>query len=225
MTNVLLIDDDNELGEMLTEYLAGDGFTTTCITDGRRGVELATSGDYEVVVLDVMLPDISGTEVLRQIRLASDVPVLMLTAKGSELDRVVGLELGADDYVAKPYFPRELIARLRALLRRKLPSNSKPMLSLGKLELSEAKREVSWNGVSFELTTKEFNLLMALLRAEDAVATKDDLSKSALGRKRAHYDRSVDVHIVNLRRKLHSSTDGNIEIETIRGVGYRLKVD
>lgn len=225
MTKVLLIDDDNELGEMLTEYLAGEGFVTTFVADGRRGVQMATSGNFEVVVLDVMLPGFSGTEALRQIRLESDVPVLMLTAKGSELDRVVGLELGADDYVAKPYFPRELTARLRALLRRRLPSNSKAILSLGKLTLNEPKREVCWHEKPFELTTKEFNLLAALLRAEDAVATKDELSKSALGRKRAHYDRSVDVHIVNLRRKLHSSTGGSVEIETIRGVGYRLKVD
>lgn len=223
MANVLLIDDDAELSEMLTDYLAGEGFATTTVTDGPSGAQRALSGFFDVVVLDVMLPGMAGTEVLRRIRAASDVPVLMLTAKGSELDRVLGLEMGADDYVAKPYFPRELVARLRALLRRK-PGGVRRTLAAGKLTLNEGRREVAWDGRPFDLTTKEFNMLAVLLRAEDAVATKDELSKSALGRLRANYDRSVDVHIVNLRRKLSAATAGSAEIETVRAVGYRLRV-
>lgn len=224
MANVLLIDDDVELSEMLTEYLAGEGFAITCVTDGKHGADRAVTGFFDAVILDVMLPGISGTEVLRLIRAESDVPVLMLTAKGSEIDRVIGLEMGADDYVAKPYFPRELVARLRALLRRKLPSNgSIKALSFSALTLSEPKREVLWGGKPLDLTTREFNMLAVLMRADDTVATKDDLYKSALGRVRQPYDRSVDVHIVNLRRKLFAVTDGKVEIETVRAVGYRLK--
>ena len=224
MDKILLIDDDVDLCEMLSEYLVREGFSTTVASTGHKGIAKALGETFDAIILDVMLPDVSGTEILRQIRSASEVPVLMLTAKGSEIDRVVGLEMGADDYVAKPYFPRELIARLRAILRRKSGSTPKPIYSLGGLTLDERKRSVEWNGDAFDLTTREFNILMVLLQADDAVATKDELSQKALGRSREHYDRSVDVHIGNLRRKLALSSSERIEIETVRGIGYRLKV-
>jgi len=225
MTQILLIDDDSELSGMLTEYLAGEGFTTTTIAQGGDGVIAATSDRFEAVILDVMLPGMSGIEVLREIRRKSAVPIIMLTAKDSDIDRVVGLEMGADDYIAKPYYPRELVARLRAVLRRQAPdsakSERKPLIS--GLSFSRARRETAWQGVPIELTATEFNMLGSMLEAGETVMTKDELSRDVLGRARAPYDRGIDVHISNLRRKLAAASGGALEIETIRGVGYRLK--
>ncbi|OAI43224.1 two-component system response regulator, partial [Rhizomicrobium sp. SCGC AG-212-E05] len=190
--------------------------------DGEKG---ALSGSFDAVILDVMLPGIDGNEVLRRIRKTSSVPVIMLTAKGSDVDRVVGLEMGADDYVPKPYFPRELVARLRAVLRRQGGIKpSRKHLALGGLELSSGKREALWNGTSFDLTTSEFDLLEQLMLGGENVSTKEELSMKVLGRAREAYDRSVDVHVSNLRRKLTACSLGLIEIETIRSVGYRLRV-
>lgn len=225
MTHILLIDDDAELSGMLTEYLAGEGFETTTVSNGEDGVAAATSDRFQAVVLDVMLPGMSGIEVLREIRRKSAVPVIMLTAKGSDIDRVVGLEMGADDYIAKPYYPRELVARLRAVLRRQAPEpsgrGSKPMI--GGLLYNRARREASWHGTPIELTATEFNMLGSLVEAGNTVMTKDELSREVLGRVRAAYDRGIDVHISNLRRKLTAASLGALEIETIRGIGYRLK--
>jgi two-component system OmpR family response regulator len=224
MTNILLIDDDLELSEMLTEYLAGEGFETTTVLNGSEGAAAAVSNLYSAVILDVMLPGMSGTEVLRRIRQTSSVPVIMLTAKGSDIDRVVGLEMGADDYIAKPYYPRELVARLRAVLRRQAQNDAQSRnAALAELYFSKTRREVSWNAVPIELTATEFNMLEALLRAGETVATKEDLSRSVLGRDHEAYDRSVDVHVGNLRRKLLAASGGKLEIETVRGVGYRLR--
>jgi two-component system, OmpR family, response regulator len=223
--NILIVDDDPALSEMLTEYLAGEGFKTAAAFNGPDGVTAALSGQYDAVILDVMLPGMDGGEVLRRIRQSSTVPVIMLTAKGGDVDRVVGLEMGADDYVAKPYFPRELVARLRAVLRRQreVPPQPSPSLKKGALELSPGKREVTWKDRPFELTTTEFDMLEYLMRGGEIVSSKEDLSLKVLGRPREIYDRSVDVHVSNLRKKLAQASEGALEIETIRGVGYRLR--
>ncbi len=224
--HILLVDDDPALSELLTEYLAGEGIRTTAAFNGLDGEKAALSGSFDAVILDVMLPGIDGNEVLRRIRKTSNVPVIMLTAKGGDVDRVVGLEMGADDYVPKPYFPRELLARLRAVLRRQgdVKPSQRTSLALGGLELSSGKREALWNGSSFDLTTSEFDLLEQLMLGGENVSTKEALSLKVLGRAREAYDRSVDVHVSNLRKKLAACSLGLIEIETIRSVGYRLKV-
>ncbi len=224
--HILLVDDDPALSEMLIEYLAGEGIKTTAAFNGPDGAAAALSGQYDAVILDVMLPGMDGNEVLRRIRQSSSVPVIMLTAKGGDVDRVVGLEMGADDYVAKPYFPRELVARLRAVMRRQREAQpqASEALKQGELELSPGKREVTWKGSPFELTTTEFDMLECLMRGGELVSSKEDLSLKVLGRQREIYDRSVDVHVSNLRKKLAHASDGALEIETIRGVGYRLRL-
>lgn len=223
---ILLVDDDLELGTMLSEYLGGEGFVTTHVLTGKSGVQHALSGNYVAVVLDIMLPDINGSEVLRQIRHYSKIPVIMLTAKGDNIDRVIGLEMGADDYVPKPCYPRELVARLRAVLRRvepaPAPAGKGDGLRLAELTLSPATRQCHWQGEPLELTATEFNLLELLLRAPERVVSKDELSLHGLGRPREPYDRSVDVHICNIRQKLQALAGEAIGIETVRSIGYRL---
>lgn len=223
---ILLVDDDVELSDMLREYLEGDGFRVETVFNGAEGAARALSGAHDVVILDVMLPRLNGTEVLRKIRQITDIPVIMLTAKGDQIDRVVALELGADDYVAKPYYPRELAARLRAVLRRQGPAAVKlpSTLSLGGLTLQVGARRALWLDQPIELTPSEFDILAALMAAGDDVATKDALSLQGLGRARQSYDRSVDVHVSNLRLKLKSFSNGTIAIETVRGIGYRILV-
>lgn len=221
---VLLIDDDAALTAMLTEFLRGEGFETTAAYNGTDGALAALDPELDAVILDVMMPDISGIETLQRIRATSAVPVIMLTAKGAEDDRVAGLEMGADDYIAKPYYARELLARLKAVLRRRPSAQPAQLFTAGKLRLVPARREVTFDGQPFEVTTCEFDLLEVLLRNKDAVATKDDLSLSVLGRRREPYDRSIDVHVSNLRKKLLTASNKAIEIETVRAVGYRLKV-
>ena len=224
MPHILVIDDDKALTGMLTEYLSNEGFETTAVYDGVAGVQAAREKRYDVVILDVMLPTLGGMEVLRQIRQSSTVPVIMLTAKGDDIDRVLGLETGADDYVAKPYFPRELTARLRAVLRRHAPDRdmARRPVRIAALSLDPGKCEAVWNGERLDLTVSEFNILEVLMRAGDQVSTKDRLSLQVLGRCREPYDRSIDVHVSNLRRKLHGA-GAQLEIETVRGFGYRLK--
>ncbi len=224
--SILLVDDDAELSTLLREYLESEGFRVEAVFNGADGAARALSGEHDAVILDVMLPRMNGIEVLREIRRSSQVPVLMLTAKGDQVDRVVGLELGADDYVAKPHYPRELVARLRAVLRRHAPAGAPAAdpVALGGLEVQIAKRRASWQGMPIELTASEFNLLAVLVKTGDDVATKDALSLQGLGRTRQPYDRSVDVHVSNLRIKLESGSSGDIAIETVRGIGYRLRV-
>ncbi len=222
---ILLVDDDAELGEMLAEYMDREGFETSLAYNGEDGVTAALSGEHDVVVLDVMLPRLNGIEVLRRIRQTSAIPVIMLTAKGDHVDRIVGLEMGADDYMPKPCYPRELVARLRAVLRRSEGGGQShgQALALGGLRLAPDQRRVSWRDNDLDLTATEFNLLEALMREPGRVLTKDELSQRALGRPREPYDRSVDVHVSNLRQKLAAAAGQTVEIETVRGVGYRLR--
>jgi two-component system OmpR family response regulator len=221
---VLVVDDDVDLSAMLREYLEAEGFEISTEANGRAGLSAALSGQHDAVILDIMLPQMNGMEVLRLLRRESQVPVIMLTAKGDNVDRVIGLECGADDYLAKPYYPRELVARLRAVLRRR-PTPEEPRtsaLSCGPLAIDTETRRGAFNGRPMQLTASEFNILVALLRAGDCVSSKDELSKKALGRVWELYDRSLDVHISNMRQKIQAMGAG-IEIETVRGVGYRLK--
>lgn len=222
--NILIIDDDVEVTKMLGDYLRGEGFSVEAFYNAEDGIPAATSGAYDAVILDVMLPRLLGTEALRLIRQKSDVPVIMLTAKGDNVDRVVGLELGADDYVPKPYFPRELVARLRAVLRRRPARQDigqRTELAFADLHVDLDRRKVSCAGRELELTYSEFKLLTALLRAGDRVAAKNELSEQVLGRPLGPFDRSLDVHVSNLRQKLARCRSA-VGLATVRGVGYRL---
>jgi two-component system OmpR family response regulator len=223
--NILLVDDDAALTQMLAEYLEGEGFACRAVHNVAGGREAALSGLYDAVILDVMLPGGNGIDLLRAIRGISDVPVIMLTAKSNDTERVIGLELGADDYVAKPYFPPELVARLRAVLRRpaRRAANG-DHLRLGALTLDAARRWTGWDGAALELTATEFNLLEILIRAGERVSTKDELSLRLLGRRRESYDRSIDVHISNLRQKLERASAERLRIATLRGIGWRLEL-
>jgi two-component system, OmpR family, response regulator len=224
MTAVLLVDDDVELAELLGDYLAQDGFEVTTRHDGESGVAAALSGDFAIAVLDVMMPKLSGIEVLRRIRAAGSLPVLMLTAKGDDLDRIVGLELGADDYVPKPCQPRELAARLRAILRRTAQSAEAAQVPIvvGALRIRPELRRVEWDGAVVELTSTEFNLLEILARHAGRPVSKSNLSEQALGRPLARYDRSIDVHLSSIRHKLGTLADGRSCIQTVYRQGYQL---
>lgn len=225
MAKVLLIDDDVELGAMLKEYLEHEGFQTDVVLDGESGVSRLQGGAYDIAVLDVMMPGISGIEALRRIREFSRIPVLMLTARGDDLDRVLGLELGADDYVPKPCTPRELVARLRAILRRVLQpqgGSDSSVVVAGQLSLWPGRRRAEWDGKPMDLTSTEFNLLEALAREAGNVVSKAVLSEQGLGRPLSRYDRSIDVHVSNLRHKLGNLEDGRSWIQTVRGIGYQL---
>jgi two-component system OmpR family response regulator len=224
---ILLIDDDIILSGMLKEYLDAEQFITTTVTTGEAGIAAALSGHFDALILDVMLPDISGVAVLGKIRQSCNIPVIMLTAKGDNIDRIVGLELGADDYVTKPYDARELLARLRAVLRRSHNETPKQQIndtfSIDALKLFKKQHRVEWQGQPFELTTTEFSILEMLLANQDRIVTKDELSERIMGRRREIYDRSIDVHISNLRLKLLQVAKQAIMIETVRGVGHRLR--
>jgi two-component system OmpR family response regulator len=222
---ILLVDDDTALSAMLTEYLSGEGFEVDAVAHSRDAAPAALSGRYAAVVLDIMLPGVSGLEVLREIRQTSRVPVIMLTAKGDDVDRVVGLEMGADDYISKPFYSRELLARLKAVLRRTTSDETGRAgrsLAIGELVLVPARRTATWKDVPLVLTATEYNLLELLVTAAGDLVKKDELSEKALGRRRESYDRSVDVHITHLRQKLTAATAGQIEINTVWGVGYTL---
>jgi two-component system OmpR family response regulator len=224
--HVLLVDDDVDLSTMLRQYLENEGFKVTVDFNGKQAVAAAASGVYDAVILDVMLPTITGIELLRRIRQESTIPIIMLTAKGDQVDRVIGLELGADDYLPKPYYAPELVARLRAVLRRRNGARvgaAEAEIALSELRVNAPARRVTWRGAAVQLTTTEFNLLVALLQFGDRVATRDQLSRNVLGRSWESYDRSIDVHVNNLRQKLLTASEGGLEIETVRGVGYRAK--
>jgi len=227
MTSILVIDDDNELCELLTEYLQSEGFLVETTGDSQRGIERSLSGEHSLVVLDVMLPQISGFEVLRRIRTSSGIPVLRLTARGDEVDRIVGLEMGADDYLPKPFNPRELVARLRAIRRRTKELKQKQeihpadeVLIVGDLVLEPRTRLVKKAGCQVNVTAAEFSLLRELLREAGRVVSRERLTELVLGRKMMMFDRSIDVHVSSLRRKLGAEIAGSERIRAIRGVGY-----
>lgn len=229
MIRILLVDDDLELCSMQGQYLSNEGFAVQMYHDGESGLEEALSGDYDLILLDVMMPKLNGIEVLRRLRIHSNVPVLMLTAKGDDIDRIIGLELGADDYVSKPCTPRELVARVRAILRRADPdkqdSGQLQPLKVGALTISAASRSAAWQDNLLDLTSTEFNLLEILCRRAGRTISKEDLSMHTLGRPLARYDRSIDVHVSNLRQKLGVLKDGRSPIQTVRGIGYQLVVE
>jgi two-component system, OmpR family, response regulator CpxR len=222
---LLLIDDDTGLCELLESYLHPKGIELEAVNDGERGALLALKGSYDIVVLDVMLPSINGFEVLRRIRQSSQVPVLMLTACGDEVDRIVGLEMGADDYLTKPFNTRELLARLRVIQRRSAEVHATPdprpsVVEVDDVAMTPGTRTVLRGGDPLRLTSLEFSILEVLLRMAGTVVTRDELTRQALGRDFRGYDRSIDIHISNLRRKLGPTTDGNERIKSVRGVGY-----
>ena len=230
MIRVLLVDDDKELCAMQADYLAADGFAVTCAHDGAAGVAAALGGapgsEFAIVVLDVMMPRVNGIDALRQIREQSDVPVIMLTARGDDIDRVLGLEFGADDYVPKPCTPRELVARIRAILRRTdgnpARSGGAAIVERGPLKLSPQQRQASWNGAALDLTSTEFSVLELLAQHAGQSVSKNELCEHALGRALTRYDRSIDVHVSNLRQKLGNLEDGRSPVQTVRGIGYQL---
>ncbi|MDP2108477.1 MAG: response regulator transcription factor [Rhodocyclaceae bacterium] len=225
---VLLIDDDAPLCQLLVEYLGAEGLRLTTAHDGETGLREIHGGAFELVILDIMLPDISGLEVLRRIRRTSDLAVLMLTARGDDLDRILGLELGADDYLAKPCNPRELAARAHAVLRRTrhvVPDTRPEQAPASWLTLSITQRRANWRDTPLNLTSTEFNILAALFENAGTVVSKAELSQRALGRTLVPYDRSLDMHLSHLRRKLGTFADGRSPIQTIHGAGYILLKD
>jgi two-component system OmpR family response regulator len=225
-TKILLVDDDVELITMLKDYLEQEGFAVTTVYDGESGTTEALSGQYALAVLDVMMPGISGVEVLKRIRAQSNMPVVMLTAKGDDMDRILGLEIGADDYVPKPCTPRELTARIRAILRRSGNADgddagSAPLV-VGQLTVKPALRRAEWAGQPLNLTSIEFNILELLARNAGRPVSKKDLSEQGLGRPLVRFDRSIDVHVSNIRQKLGPLADGRSCIETVYRLGYQL---
>lgn len=217
MTPLLIVDDDAELCALLTEFLAREGFSAVSEHDGGRGLELALNGDFALIVLDLMLPSLDGFSLLKELRAKSRVPVLMLTARGEDVDRIVGLELGADDYLAKPFNPRELAARIRAILRR-AQTPSKGRLEINGVTIDPGSRSVTCDGQEIEMTTLEFDILEVLMRAAGRVVSRDALMESMYNRKATPFDRSIDMHVSHLRRKLEGE---RTLIKTVRGVGYQ----
>lgn len=224
---ILVVDDDAELCKLVSRYLGAEGYLVDTVQTSALGIERTLAGGYDLVVLDVMLPDIDGFEVLRRIRATLSTPVLMLTARGDDLDRILGLEIGADDYLSKPFNTRELSARIRAILRRVSRTQDSgtaadgASIRIGDLELNPGSRTVRCKGELINLTTVEFDLLQRLLRSAGAVVGREELTKDVLGREFSPYDRSIDTHVWSLRKKVGSSDDGTERIKGIRGVGYQ----
>ncbi len=227
--SILIIDDDQALCELLGEYLTNEGFTIDLAHDGREGMEKAIARRYSLLILDVMLPGgYNGFDVLQNIRAKTDTPILMLTARGDDVDRIIGLEMGADDYLSKPFNPRELLARIHAILRRmqSLRQGEVSAVSvverrkIDDVELNYTARTVIRAGVTVELTSVEFNILDMLMRNAGELVTRDELAKEVLGRPLSSYDRSVDVHVSRLRKKLGSDEGRTERIKSIRGAGY-----
>ncbi|MEP6884333.1 MAG: response regulator transcription factor [Gammaproteobacteria bacterium] len=223
---VLLVDDDRELCQMLTEYLNAEHFDVKSVHDGGDALSQLKIGEFEILILDVMLPSIGGFDVLRKLGASYATPILMLTARGDDVDRIVGLELGADDYLSKPFNPRELVARMRAILRR---ANNRPArgavpdeLLVGPINLNTGTHLVHVAGKSVPLTGAEFRVLELLMRSAGQVISRETMTEAALGRKLVAYDRSIDTHISNLRRKLDLEAGKNPEIKNVRGSGYTL---
>lgn len=221
---LLLIDDDIELCELLVEYLATESFTVSAVHDGEAGVAAALSGGHDLVLLDVTLPKLNGFDALKQIRQQSDIPVLMLTARGDDVDRIIGLEIGADDYLPKPYNHRELVARIKAILRRgRIPvitEGASRTLQIDDVSLNLANREATISGEPLELTATEFLVLKTLIEKVGELISRDDLTQIALNRKLTLYDRAIDMHVSNVRKKIGIRPDGSPRIKTVRGSGY-----
>jgi len=219
--NILLVDDDAELCALMSQFLKREGFSVEFENEGLRGLERAKQPGINLVVLDVMLPGLDGFEILRRLRAESRVPVMMLTARGEDVDRIVGLELGADDYLPKPFNPKELAARIRAILRRyeaRPPGAPTSRFEVNGVVLDPGTREVLSNGKPVELTTFEFDILEMLMRSAGRVLSRDSLMENFYNRKATPFDRSIDMHISHLRKKLER---GESLIKTIRGVGYQ----
>jgi len=221
---ILIADDDTELCELLREYLGQEGFEVRLAHDGEQALVESRRPGLDAMVLDIMMPRMNGIDVLRHLRKESELPVIMLTARGDDLDRIIGLELGADDYLAKPANPRELLARIRAILRRSQTHSTVATLEIGDLVLNQAGRELFRQGRLVDLTSTEFSILQLLLQHSGEVVEKKDLYLAALGREPVAYDRSIDMHVSNLRRKLGPAKDGTERIETIRGIGYQYRL-
>jgi DNA-binding response OmpR family regulator len=220
MDRVLIIDDDVELCELLAARMSGEGFELEAVHDGPRGLERALSREHSLVVLDLMLPGMGGLDVLRRVREQSPIPVLVLTARGEDVDRILGLEIGADDYLPKPFNPRELIARIRAILRRTVhvAAGTHPLI-VGDLRLDPASREARIQGRLISITSVEFALLEMLMQHAGRIVTREELTEAVLGRKLGPFDRVIDVHVSNIRKKLGAS-QGVERIKAIRGSGY-----
>ncbi len=220
---VLIIDDDQELGEMLRDYLAPDRLTVEIAHSGEQGLRDARAKRFDLLILDIMLPGMTGLEVLQELRKGSDVPVIMLTARGDDVDRIIGLECGADDYLAKPFNPRELAARIKALLRRSQAAAQRhDALNIGRIKIDQKSRHATVGDNKLRLTGTEFEILRCLLAGAGEVVTKETLSERALGRRLLPYDRSIDTHISNLRGKLLRAGAAEETITNQRGVGYML---
>ncbi len=224
--HLLLVEDDAEISELLVTLLSNEGFDITCSFNGDDGLHKASTNDFDLLILDIMLPGRDGLEVLRELRKIKNTPVLMLTARGDDIDRIVGFEMGADDYLPKPFNPRELIARIKAILRRvgldqSVPTtNQELILKNGNIEVKPQRHQAFLAGNEVELTNAEFNILVELLNHPGEVINKSDLTQRALGRKLTLYDRAIDMHVSNLRKKLGNVTKDQPYIKTIRGVGY-----
>lgn len=228
MNRILLADDDIELCGMLKQYLEVEGFQVTMAHDGEAALNQARTGDDDLMVLDVMMPRLNGFDVLRELRRNSLMPVLMLTARGEDVDSIVGLELGADDYLPKPCNPRVLVARIRAILRRAQAqtqaseeANSPDTVKLGDLEIQTGSRNVVLAGKNIAMTSTEYSVLEVLLREAGHVVSKAVLAERALGRELTRHDRSIDMHVSSLRKKLGPIANGEERIKTVRGVGYQ----
>ncbi len=229
MVKVLLIDDDSELTTLLRDYLSAEDFDVTCFEDAKKGLDFLLTEAADIVVLDVMMPRMNGIETLQRIRRTSNVPVLMLTARGDEVDRISGLNLGADDYVPKPCSPGELAARLKAILRRTTQSqgheDAVESVRAGPLLIMPSTRTAEWCNHPLDLTGAEFNLLEVLARNAGQLVSKQDLSKRAFGRPLTPFDRRIDIHISSVRQKLGLRSDGQSWIRAVRGQGYQLIKD
>jgi two-component system response regulator CpxR len=223
MTKILLVDDDVELCRLVCEYLEGEGWEVAVEHDGEAGIDRILGEVWDLVILDVMLPGHNGLDVLRHVREQSSVPVLMLTARGDEVDRIVGLELGADDYLPKPFNPRELTARMRAVMRRSGAERDAPdeRLVIGDLVLDMGARSLWRDGIPVDVTGAEYELLELLLQHAGSVVSREELARRALGRRPSPFDRSLDTHLSNLRKKLGPFPDGRERLKTVRGVGYQ----
>ena len=225
MESILVVDDDVEMCGMLAEYLQSEGLQVETVHNGEHGLKRALSGEHSLILLDIMLPKINGIEVLRRLRTESNARVLLLTARGEEVDRIIGLEVGADDYVPKPFSARELLARIRAILRRPetgpaANSRGSSLVVLGDVEMDKGTRSVRRAGSDVELTALEFNLLELLLRMAGQVVTRERVAAAIMGRQFSPFDRSIDVHVSKLRRKLGPQASGQERIKSIRSVGY-----